>query len=1776
MIPSISPWLGLHRAPTLPTATSLPSVRLPLWDQYTVAALALASTILVVLLYLLFTSPSASPQAYTLLHNHGAETPDSISTHDDDDDVKHEVNGYPFELRKALGTPIDAAAYESHRLALHIVIALLSVVGLTIDAASIVANLVLHSAPDQPLQTTLYFAATCAALRTLTVSLAMLHLNLHEQSRLMFISLLSSFYLVSQLLVFLTDYKLSLPGLGGDSNLVLHAINLASSLVIFLLAFLSPSGPVVRVQAIGSLPARNVGRNAIGGGSVAQNLLGFLAFPLVHQAHSKNRIEEDDIPAIDYTYRSAVVAEEMIRNYRRSLAASLAKVPAGPKRTDGVKARALLSALAKCNARQLIETSIMLVIVTFAFYVPKLGLAVLLDGIEKYEASLRQSTQSTSAAVDTVSKRARSTLIYSAIFYLTLFVENFLVYHYFRPLSVYLKTKMQTQLTTLLAWKRLRQKEASAKEQDTNHDDNDTHAANADSKPDDKVQDGQAEASVSSSSQVINLVTTDATRIFGRVDMYVFGIMGPLEVIIGGYSAYALMGKGALIGLAAAAIMQPIAFVVGKITKTIDEKLQKARDRRVMLLSEAIRAIRMVKYEAWEDEIGDKIMLERRAELKCQAQSWVVYTFFGGLFTFVPMLTIVVAFTWYTLVEGNTLTASVAFPAVAVLNELRFAVSYLPSNFLTVIQAWVSMKRIAVYMEIGEVDVSEDDYTPQTMSGARDAAAARASASTGVGRIELRQAEITWPSESDGASAFKPSTVAQAQPSSTSTFTLSIPDATFELGHINLVCGKIGSGKTLLLLSLLGEAQLVSGKLECPRSHPAASLYAARTASASSSASHRREWWIDLSLSAYAPQRPFLFNATVRENILFGLEFNARRYRDVIFACGLKPDLKVFKDGDRTEIGEGGTNLSGGQKARISLARAVYSHAGTVLIDDCLSALDSHTTKHVCETLFGADKGGSGLLDGRTTILVTHHVRMMAPRCKKVLVLQEGRQAFFGSAEQFTNSIFYEGLEDEDAKQQDQGEAETPNFGSTTSTAANSAANSDEEDAVEADDALLDVPSADVAAGKHAIASAFSQHTVDGSAPKQGVRRQPSNSAFSHISGLNDGEAAAAVEEEAHKQVTEEGRAQGRVSFAVYSGYIRAGGGVLLWIALVGAFAGYAFSDLGANWWLRIWTQQAATDKEHSTEWWLARWIVIQSLQVVAMTLGYALICIASLLAGSRLFKQLLRTVLRAPLRFHDSTPSGRLLNRFGKDMEAIDSNIAEELTEAAKALLIALAAMVATFLGGGPIVLVILSFMAPVFYVIVSTFTLAARDLKRLDSNSASKRITCFTDLITGVVTVRAFGSSSAYFATLMEKLDENMMFYFWQGTVRQWQSLLLSLVSSVIVISTVLVVTLTPGFTAARAGFTLGFVQNLTSMLTYGMRSLSNVEQGLVAVERVMEYFGIETEPLDAPPASVEEQVAVPASWPEKGAIEIKDLHLAYAENLPDVLDGINLSIRAGERVGIVGATGSGKSTLVSALFRFFEYRSGQIEIDGVDVSKIGLKTLRSRMKIVPQDPLILSGMLRSAVDPLGAHADEDITRVLVRVGLLKEKPLVATGYGTFDSANGGGVVNATREGGSTSSSTLLTRSPPTPPEDATDDSGTLSSLEARIEESGSNLSSGQKQLLSLSRILLSAASPHANANSIVVLDESTSSIDYTTNAKIQSLLDAHFARHNTTVLAIAHRLRTIIGFDTVVVLNRGKVVEKGSPRELLAMEDGWFTRLAKSTGEQEHASLKRALGL
>ncbi|KAJ1018442.1 hypothetical protein NDA18_006596 [Ustilago nuda] len=1096
--------------PLISTFTSaLPSRGLPAWDQYTIASASLAGLVLIVLFFLLVSPSSASsPSSAPIPYSRLSTVEDCETYASEEDQGKFQLEDYPSHLRSALGTPLDAQSYEARRLYTHVSLAILSVVGLAIDAAAIVQHLL--NTTDAGLHSKVYLSLSSAALRTLVVVLAMLDLGgLSESTRLIHVSLLTFLWLMAQLMVALINVKLDLPSKGADGNPALHSIGLFSTLFSFLLAFLTPTDPAVEVEMDG---VRTVVRNSQGGGSVAESVLGFLALPVVRQAYRQGTISQDNIPALDHSYRSAVLAEEMISTYRRILSSSLSNHPAGEARSARVKGQALLWALIKCNSAELKSTGVVLVIATFSFYVPKLGLSVLLGGMQDYDRS-----QQNPDTEDSVGNRARATLVYSAVFYLSLLWESLVIYYYFRPLAVNLKARVQIQLTTLLAWKRLRQKEAYSSTSST-------------------TEAGKGEA-VSSSSQVINLITTDVNRIFGRIDMFSFAIMGPLEVFVGGYGAYYLLGNGALVGLLVAALMQPIAILIGRVTEKIDTNLQASRDTRVSLLSEAIR---LIKYNAYEDSITAQIMRSRHAELKGQAQKWTLFTFFAGFFALVPMLTIAVAFGWYTLVEGKELTAAVAFPAVAVLVELRFAVSYLPSNFLTLIQGWVSLKRIATFMETAEVKEMLNDYKPSFGRGSKE-----------QGRIDVRDAEIVWPVQGD-----------RTDGDGDGVFTLSISNAVFEPGAINLVCGKTGSGKTLLLLSLLGEAQLNAGSIVCPRSHPAALLYASRMS--------LKNWYIDPTLTAYAPQRPFLFNSSLQDNILFGLPLNASRYRAVLLACGLKPDLKILKHGDQTELGEGGTNLSGGQKARISLARAVYSHAGTLLIDDCLSALDSHTTKHICEELFGDRK--AGLLEARTTVLATHHVGLMVARCNKVLVLQEGKQVFCGGTAEFVDSRYYEGLENEvkdsaqDEEQEDDG---TPNFGSTSSTAASSVNNSDD-DAVEGE-GLLEAAVAASVAGKNA--SAFSQHTV---------KRRPSSSAFSNMSGIVDPNAAPAQggdgdEGETFKQVTEEKRAQGRVSFAVYNRYIGAGGGILLWIALVAAFCSNAFSDLGANWWLRLWTQSSVS-----------------------------------------------------------------------------------------------------------------------------------------------------------------------------------------------------------------------------------------------------------------------------------------------------------------------------------------------------------------------------------------------------------------------------------------------------------------------------------------------------------------------------------------------------------------------------------------------------------------------
>lgn len=504
----------------------------------------------------------------------------------------------------------------------------------------------------------------------------------------------------------------------------------------------------------------------------------------------------------------------------------------------------------------------------------------------------------------------------------------------------------------------------------------------------------------------------------------------------------------------------------------------------------------------------------------------------------------------------------------------------------------------------------------------------------------------------------------------------------------------------------------------------------------------------------------------------------------------------------------------------------------------------------------------------------------------------------------------------------------------------------------------------------------------------------------------------------------------------------------------------------------------------------------------------------------------MLKTVLFATLRFHDTTSRGRLLNRFGKDIEGLDSSMADNFLRSLSYGLSVVTTFVSiTYVGGWPFVGAGL-LMLILYYRAGSIYGQTSRDMRRLDSVTRSPLYSLFGETVSGVAVIRAFGASTIALKQMMRLADTNILAFYWSWTVNRWLSARFNILSSIIVGIVAVMILLTPTVSASMAGFALAFAGTISHNLLFVVRRFVQLEQSMVALERIKEYSELKQEA----PEFIEPRP--PASWPESGAITVEKLVIRYAPDLPDVLHGINFTVSPGSKVGIVGATGCGKSTLALSFFRFVEATEGRITIDGVDIAKIGLTDLRSRVTIIPQDPTILSGTLRSALDVFDEYDDVDIYAALRRVHLLKDEDIAAPNV-TDDGLEGEERnVNVFRD------------------------------LNNPVSEGGDNFSAGEKQLMCMARAIL-------RRNRVLFMDEATASIDYETDELISKTIREEFV--DSTILTIAHRIHTIIDFDKVLVMDRGSVAEFASPAELLRDHKSRFYGLCKATGKTEFKNLK-----
>ena len=549
---------------------------------------------------------------------------------------------------------------------------------------------------------------------------------------------------------------------------------------------------------------------------------------------------------------------------------------------------------------------------------------------------------------------------------------------------------------------------------------------------------------------------------------------------------------------------------------------------------------------------------------------------------------------------------------------------------------------------------------------------------------------------------------------------------------------------------------------------------------------------------------------------------------------------------------------------------------------------------------------------------------------------------------------------------------------------------------------------------------------------------------------------------------------------------------------------------------------------------YLGVYIGISILACVIGTIRFYCVLSSSIRASRNLFDSLVFAVLRAPMRWLDTVPMGRILNRFTADFHLIDSRLGYEMGFLLGEILDVCGIIFAGILVS-PLVIILAVALLAICLKLSMTFLAGARQAKRLESIAKSPVFEQFGSSLAGLVTIRAFGKADAFIEIMYAKINAHAQSWWAVWLFNRWLGIRMNIVGAIFSTLTAALVVSLPGISAAMAGFALSFALQCNQAIAFALRQYSNIELNMNATERVIEYSEIQLENQGGADA--------PAAWPTEGRLEVDDLVVSYAPDLPPVLKGLSFTVEKNQRVGVVGRTGAGKSSLTLALFRFLEAQQGKILIDGLDVSKIKLHDLRSRLAIIPQDPVLFSGTVRTNLDPFEEYSDTELNDALARVHLVSSSDDEATLTSQTATPRPSGGTGATTPDTATMQGT---------------NSNLFSSLSSPISEGGLNLSQGQRQLLCLARAIVSRPK-------IMVLDEATSAVDMETDALIQQSIRAEFGRNATTLLVIAHRLSTIADFDRILVLDAGKAVEFGTPRDLMDIENGVFKNLVENSGEK-----------
>ncbi|XP_034043776.1 multidrug resistance-associated protein 7 [Thalassophryne amazonica] len=1116
--------------------------------------------------------------------------------------------------------------------------------------------------------------------------------------------------------------------------------------------------------------------------------------------------------------------------------------------------------------------------------------------------------------------------------------------------------------------------------------------------------------------EVVNLMSTDTDRVvnFFRSFHELWSL--PLQFTVTLYLLYLQVGVAFVGGLGVALLLVPFnKFLASRILSN-NRSMLRYKDSRVKLMTEILFGIRIVKFYNWERHFAQKVADCRKQEvshLKAikYLDAMCVYTWAA-----LPVVIAILTFVTYVLL-GHQLTAAKVFTTLALVGMLIIPLNSFPWVLSSILEAKVSLERIQRFFKLTDQDL-ETYYSTVCLHDDRQTS------------VLLSQGMFSWKG-SDGANTNKDEgSEAGAAEGSLLLHGLNLH---VRKGSLVAVVGKVGCGKSSLLAALTGELNRLGGR-----------LYVAD-----------REAGFGL-----VCQEPWIQHATVRDNILFGRDFNPAFYQAVIAACALSEDLSVLPNGDKTEVGENGVMLSGGQKARLALARAVYMDKEVYLLDDPLAAVDTDVAKHLMQKCI------MELLGEKTRILCTHRVEFVA-KADVVVLMDNGTITRTGTPAEILPLV----------------EAVPQNWKKNQNT--------NEKDGVK-------------------------EQAEPGSASDLCVGSDPD------LSG-------------------EEQKQTGGLSWMVYQTYWVAVGRALAASVLMSLLLMQASRNV-SDWWLSHWISELKNNGSSTAngsftvpfrspsrslllfstgqtmcllpsmqtlpsepmssdvKFYLMVYGSIAVANTVFTALRAFLFAYGAICAATAIHSRLLDRVLKATMTFFDTTPLGRILNRFSSDVYTVDDSL-PFILNILLANVFGLLGMLAVMSYSLPWVLVPLLPLALVYHRTQSFYRHTSRELKRLYSLTLSPVYSHFSETLTGLGTIRASSSCTRFEEESTRRLEQNQRCVFLTSAAMQWLDIRLQMIGVAVVTGLGVIAVIQHQFNSVDpglVGLALSYALSITSLLSGLIFSFTQTEMQLVSVERTEEYSTC----LPAEPQCQSAQL--PPAWPQHGCLCFHNMGLAYRDGLPNALDGVSFVVQPGEKVGIVGRTGSGKSTLFLALFRMVELSQGQILLDQLDISTVALDQLRSRLAIIPQDPFLFSGTIRENLDPCGKHPDQNLLEVLDQCHL----------------------------------STVVQR---------------MGGLDAEVGDRGKSFSVGQRQLLCLSRALLTQAK-------VLCIDEATASVDHKTDRLLQQTIRETF--QDKTVLTIAHRINTIMDCDRVLVMHAGKVVEFDTPAALCQTDDSIFHRLVTVT--------------